>query len=383
MSCVLIADDEDLFTHSLAEGLRACNPTLEVFTASDGRRAIEILANRPVDLLLTDLHMPGMDGFELLAHLTQYHPKLPVLVMTAFATEETARRLNALGVSEYVEKPVDFDAVAARIESHLAGRASGYVRGITLPTFLQILEVERKTCLLTVRLHDREGRLHFEDGVLLDAETGDMAGEEAALEILSWDHAVIEIGAVHGPRQRRVAVGLATLLLESARLRDERGRDEDEGSAGATGVRHHDGERLPTRAREEHDMSVQDKLKEVSVVDGFAGVGLFTPTGESLGALVSGAAFKAEIGVLANNVLINAQKSSLEMGTGRGQMVHVEAERAHILARCLNEGTDPLKSQPGKAHIHMVVVLDSDASIGMAKLKMISVLDKLAEDFRF
>ena len=89
-----------------------------------------------------------------------------------------------------------------------------------------------------------------------------------------------------------------------------------------------------------------------------------------------------EVGVLANNVLLNAQKASIEMGTGRGQQVHVEAERAHILARCLNEGTDPLKSQPGKAHIHMVLVLKSDASIGLAKLRMSSVIEKLAEDFR-
>jgi len=86
--------------------------------------------------------------------------------------------------------------------------------------------------------------------------------------------------------------------------------------------------------------------------------------------------------VLANAVLINAQKASLEMGTGRGQQVHIEAEKAHILARCLNEGTDPLRSQPGKAHIHMVVVLTNDASIGLAKMRMNSAIDKLAEDFR-
>lgn len=89
-----------------------------------------------------------------------------------------------------------------------------------------------------------------------------------------------------------------------------------------------------------------------------------------------------EVGILANNVLLNAQKASIEMGTGRGQQVHVEAERAHILARCLNEGTDPLKSQPGKAHIHMVLVLKNDASIGLAKLRLGSVIEKLAEDFR-
>jgi predicted regulator of Ras-like GTPase activity (Roadblock/LC7/MglB family) len=120
----------------------------------------------------------------------------------------------------------------------------------------------------------------------------------------------------------------------------------------------------------------------LGAIDGFAGVAVFTPAGESMAVLSGGNGFKAEVGVLANNVLINAQKSSLEMGTGRGQQVHIEAEKAHILARCLNEGTDPLKSQPGKAHIHMVMVLTSDASIGLAKLRMSSVIEKLAEDFR-
>ena len=94
------------------------------------------------------------------------------------------------------------------------------------------------------------------------------------------------------------------------------------------------------------------------------------------------AAHLKEVGVLANNVLLNAQKASIEMGTGRGQQVHVEAEKAHVLCRCLNEGTDPIKSQPGKAHIHMVVVLKSDASIGLAKMRMNSVIQRLAEDFR-
>ena len=67
-----------------------------------------------------------------------------------------------------------------------------------------------------------------------------------------------------------------------------------------------------------------------------------------------------EVGALANAVLMNAQKASLDMGAGRGQLVHVEGEKAHILVRCLNEGTDPLRSQPGRAHIHIALALKPD-----------------------
>ena len=131
-------------------------------------------------------------------------------------------------------------------------------------------------------------------------------------------------------------------------------------------------------------MAIQDKLKELAAIDGFGGVGLFTPTGEAL-AIHEAAGGKANlkmVGVLANNVLMNAQKASLEMGTGRGQLVHVEAEHAHIIVRCLNEGTDPLKSQPGKAHIHLVLFLTTDSSIGMAKMKVGSIIQSLAEECR-
>lgn len=374
MKSVLIVDDEELFTLSVAEGLRAFDPSLDVRVAANGSVALQLLEQQQVDLLVTDLHMPVMDGFELLARITRQWPQLPVLVMTAFGTGDTAERLHAFGVDNVVEKPIDFEALAGRIAAALNDGAAGYVRGITLPTFMQIVEVERKTCTLKVTSRGQEGRLHFKDGVLFDADAGALSGEAAVLEILAWEEAGIQIGGGSRRRERSIAAPLAELLLESARQRDERVQHVGTGGAGAWPA--------STTLQEERLMSVHDKLKELAAVDGFAGVGLFTPTGESLGALTAGNGFKVEIGVLANNVLINAQKSSIEMGAGRGQMVHIEAEKAHILARCLNEGTDALKSQPGKAHVHMVVVLSSDASIGMAKLKMSSVIEKLAEDFR-
>ncbi|TFG59820.1 MAG: hypothetical protein E4H29_03595 [Deltaproteobacteria bacterium] len=125
-------------------------------------------------------------------------------------------------------------------------------------------------------------------------------------------------------------------------------------------------------------MSAVEMLKELSSVEGFAGAGVFTPTGETLAMFAPGTGFTKEIGILANNVLMNAQKASLEMGAGRGQQVHVEGEKAHILARCLNEGTDPLKSQPGKTHIHVVMALTSEGSIGLAKMRLNQIAVKTA-----
>ncbi len=138
----------------------------------------------------------------------------------------------------------------------------------------------------------------------------------------------------------------------------------------------------PSEPSEDARMKALDKLKELQVIDGFSGAAVFTPTGEQLVMLEGDVQRLKEVGILANNVLLNSQKASLEMGAGRGQQVHVEGEKAHILVRCLNEGTDPIKSQPGKAHIHLVLVLKNDSSIGLAKLRMNSAVQTLAEDFR-
>jgi hypothetical protein len=103
---------------------------------------------------------------------------------------------------------------------------------------------------------------------------------------------------------------------------------------------------IAVNEKEVYIMSVQDKLKELTSIDGFGGVGVFTPTGETLGILEGDKGNLKEIGILANNVLMNAQKASLDLGTGRGQLVHVETESgAQIIVRCMND-SDPLKSQP-------------------------------------
>lgn len=129
-------------------------------------------------------------------------------------------------------------------------------------------------------------------------------------------------------------------------------------------------------------MGVQEKLQPLQQLDGYLASGVFTPAGEALAAHSAGKFNIKDIGVLANNVLVNSQKASLEMGMGVGPLVHVEAERAHILVRCLNEGTDPLKAQPGKAHIHGVLILSAEHSIGLAKMKLNQVLQSISDDVR-
>lgn len=383
---VLLVDDEEFFLRSMVDGFAAHRAKVQLLTASNGRAALRVLEREAVDLVVTDLKMPEMDGFELVAELSRSRPGLPVIIMTAFGTPEIEDRLRANGITRSLDKPIDIQALSRAVFETLAASASGHLRGISLATLLQMMELDRKTCTVQVKANGRQGSLVFRDGQLLDAVTGSHRGNEAALEILGWDEGAIELGPATPPRTRVVTLPLSELLMDAFRLRDERERHSSEEKV-FTPLEDHLTEDLTTLPvvfpPEAGPMSAQDKLKELASIEGFSGAALYTPTGEVLAMVQGEVANLKEVGVLANTVLLNAQKSSLEMGTGRGQQVHVEAENAHLLVRCMNEGTDPIRSQPGKAHIHLVVVvLKNDASIGLAKMRVNSVITKLAEDFR-
>jgi CheY-like chemotaxis protein/predicted regulator of Ras-like GTPase activity (Roadblock/LC7/MglB family) len=385
---VLIVDDEELFLRTVADGFATHAERVSIVTAPNGRAAVEILERRSVDLVVTDLRMPEMDGFELIAHMSRACPEIPVVVMTAFGTPEIEGRLESHGVAQTLDKPLDFPALADRIYEALEAGASGHLQGITLPTLLQMVAADRKTCTVRVRAGAGQGLLFFRAGELADAEAGDLRAEAAAFAIISWPRPAIEILGGRVQRPKTMKLSLSEVLMEGIRQLDERERTKRQ-AGGASGAQAKasappsgGGALVDSVRKEIESMAAMDKLKELQGIDGFAGAAVYTPSGEPLVMVQGDNQHLKDVGVLANAVLLNAQKASLEMGTGRGQQVHIQAEKAHIFARCLNEGTDPIKSQPGKSHIHLVLILKDDSSIGMAKMRVNSVIERLAEDFR-
>ena len=127
---------------------------------------------------------------------------------------------------------------------------------------------------------------------------------------------------------------------------------------------------------------IDEILGRLKDVEGFMAVGVFTPNGE-MAAQVNNSGIKlAEVGSLANDVLLKAQKATGLMDVGRGQTVHIEAPKAHIFARCLNENNDFSATEAGKAHVHLVLILAKDGNLAMAKIKLGSVIQEVAAAFR-
>ncbi|MGA2233445.1 MAG: sigma-54 dependent transcriptional regulator [Tepidisphaeraceae bacterium] len=114
---VLIAEDETVLRESLAELLSG--EGYEVLQAANGKEAHALVLQRPVDVVLTDMRMPEMDGLTLLGHLRQIAPQTPVIVVTAFGTVETAVTAMRAGAYDYLLKPVQFDDVLMKVQRAL------------------------------------------------------------------------------------------------------------------------------------------------------------------------------------------------------------------------------------------------------------------------
>lgn len=216
MKTLLVVDNDKSTLHTISRQLQSYE-NISVLTAENGQAAVAILNDNEVDLIITDIQMPVMDGFSFLAHLSQHYPGIPAFIITAHGTPENISRSKRLGISHFFNKPLDMKHLTQKIIEQLDAGADGQIHCMSLPTFLQLVEMESKTCTLTVTPHpDAEpGRLYFVEGELFAAETGNLENEEAAREIIGWEKASIFIANSCKKRIKQISQPLMRILMEN------------------------------------------------------------------------------------------------------------------------------------------------------------------------
>lgn len=228
MANILIVDDDETFVLSLVEGLFPQKPDFKVFSARNGKEAVKTLKARKIDLVVTDIKMPEMDGFELVAYISKNYKTISIIVITAFGTPEIEKNLNEIGAFQYLEKPLDINVLEEKIIEGLKQLSNGYVKGVSLTSFLQMIAMERETCTLTIKSNEKVGQLYFNDGALIDAEYDNKQGEEISYEILTWEDVEIEIEKKCKKKVASIDKALNHLLLEAYRRKDELKKRQDE-----------------------------------------------------------------------------------------------------------------------------------------------------------
>jgi CheY-like chemotaxis protein len=226
---ILLVDDDRQFLR-LYRDLLAKQPSApDVRTAENGSRALAKLESDRFDLLVCDLKMAQVDGFQVLAIVRKRFPELRTVVITGLAEEQFRARAYALGVDLFLEKPTTTEEsklFLECIESVLGPAASGAggFRGVQSKSLVDIIQLEclsLSSSVLKVVQGVQEGHIWFLDGEIIDADAGGLGGEEAFRKILSWKTGAFEVLPSEPARKRAIFGSYQSLLLETAQALDE------------------------------------------------------------------------------------------------------------------------------------------------------------------
>jgi DNA-binding response OmpR family regulator len=119
-SVILVVDDEPVARQSLSDILRL--EGLGVNSVPNGQSAVEYVRTHPVDLMVVDLRMPGMDGLEVIQVVNQISPDTEVILLTAYGSTETAVQALRLRIHDYLLKPALPTQIVASVKKGLARR---------------------------------------------------------------------------------------------------------------------------------------------------------------------------------------------------------------------------------------------------------------------
>jgi len=103
---LLFVEDEEDLLEIISDTLTKLDANF--ITAKNGQEALDLLEKTSVDIVITDINMPVMNGLDLIENLNKLHPKIQVIVMSAHTETEYINKANSLGVKDYLIKPFDF-----------------------------------------------------------------------------------------------------------------------------------------------------------------------------------------------------------------------------------------------------------------------------------
>lgn len=244
---VLIVDDEEILTWIMSKTLSKDQKRYEILVANECNKALEIMETTPVELVITDIRMPGLSGLDLLGEIREKYPETKVIIMTAYGNPEVQKEANERGCLHYIEKPFKIEDLRGLILDAIKVDKKGFVGQVS---DLQLTDIIQLSCLskmktaLAIFKDDQEGMIYFKDGEIIHAECGKKKGEAALFTILGWEGGDFNTKSGAEPRMRTIDLPWQELLIEAMRRRDEvyapEGEEEEEESGDLTDTQEFD-----------------------------------------------------------------------------------------------------------------------------------------------
>jgi DNA-binding NtrC family response regulator len=211
---VLVVDDDPLSREYLVEAAKSLG--YRVAQASDGVEALHRVAQQPPDLVLTDLRMPGTDGLALVEKLAHTQPGLPVVMITAHGSVETAVRAMRLGAADFLLKPCTPEALQVVIQRVARTQHLELENRYLRQEVAGACEIVAESAAMQETLRAARRVARSKGTVLITGESG--TGKERVAQLIHRESARAD-----GPFVRVNCAALSESLLESELFGHERG----------------------------------------------------------------------------------------------------------------------------------------------------------------
>jgi CheY-like chemotaxis protein/predicted regulator of Ras-like GTPase activity (Roadblock/LC7/MglB family) len=220
---VLVVDDEDDLTWSISKHLAKDRDKYELICVNSGKKALEVLSQLPVKLVISDIRMPEISGLELLSRIKEAYPTTKVIIMTAYGSSEVHEEANSRGCFKYIEKPFEIADLRQLILEAIEEKKGfmGTISDFQLSDLIQMNCLGRMTTVLHITGDDYRGSIYIEEGNIVHAAYSDKEGQDALFEMLSWAGGNFSTERGKRAPKETIIKGWQSLLLEGMRRVDE------------------------------------------------------------------------------------------------------------------------------------------------------------------
>lgn len=385
---VLVVDDEEDMIWSLQKNLPNEGLKVIIFTASSGEEALAILEKTKIDLVVTDIRMPGISGIDLLLAIRASYPDIGVIVMTAFPSTESKAEVLEKGGLLFIEKPFDIKKLRESVRKALGeggapgenSHFEGKMTGIQLSDLIQVNNLSQASTALRILADGREGVIYFREGAIVHAICDDLAGEEAFYRLMRLKGGTIDMFIPADFPERTITTPVGVLLLKGTLLADEMDNNaefpneskqgqpgepelvaEDAPPAGDDGPELKTTEEFPAilNALEEENM---DELK-----------GLLTEFTNIPG--VNTACLVGRDGFLLQSVALSGVDAEMvgaiaSSGFGASEAMGNQLQKGQMAMTMVEYVNGPVMFSPVGKEAFLVIIADRDANLGMIRLKI-------------
>jgi CheY-like chemotaxis protein len=227
---VILFVDDELPLLQLMSALMAqrSGEKWEVLQAESAAKALGLLKERTVNLMVVDARMPVMNGLQFIRLARPKHPHVPIILLTGYVEEQNKEAYAREGVDVILDKPHSsegYETLFLTLNELLGMERRQGFRGlldrVELQDIIQLECLRRNSSVLDVFTTSESGEIVIRNGIIVHAAVGSLRGEPAFNHLLTLNGGEFRLKPYHEPAETTIGMNWEVLLMEAARLRDE------------------------------------------------------------------------------------------------------------------------------------------------------------------